>query len=81
MFKPKEMIKLNLDAYPPLLDTQQVADIFGAAKHTIETARSEGTFPILHCHPFKNRIVRYKKSDIVAYLDGCEMIDPRLRRA
>lgn len=72
---------MTLDQYPELMDTKQVAEVFGTAKHTIETARSEGTFPIPHCHPFNNRVVRYKKSELIAYLDGCESIDPRTRFA
>lgn len=62
---------MNLDAYPELMTTQHMAEVFSAAKHTIESLRSQGIFPIPHCYPFNNRIVRYKKSEVIAYLDGC----------
>tara|TARA_B110000503_G_C7110530_1_gene397874 strand:- start:260 stop:478 length:219 start_codon:yes stop_codon:yes gene_type:complete len=63
---------MNFDNYPELLNTGQLAEILGVAKHTIEARRCEGTFPIAHLSLMGKRTVRYAKSDVIAYLQRCQ---------
>ena len=63
---------MNFDNYPELLNTSQLAEILGLAKHTIEARRCEGNFPIPHLALLGKRTVRYAKSDVVAYLKRCQ---------
>jgi len=57
-----------LDDYPCLLDTKQTAQILGMKPNTLEKYRCYGGNGPKYTQISK-RAIRYKKSDVIAFID------------
>ncbi len=56
------------DKIPTFLTTQQVADIIGRSRRTLEKDRLEGSGPPFH--KFGRRVL-YKLEDVLAWAESC----------
>lgn len=58
-----------LDEYPCLLDTKTTAKILGLSPNTLEKYRSYGGNGPQYIR-VSARVIRYRKSDLIAFLDS-----------